>query len=237
MILLQAYHTSSIANQIIAWMILVCAIIAGGIIPAKMSQLKIILSKSHIFLAAYRKRPHPAALHIESDGRLHPGIPLISVYKTGVKQFLGILHKRGFSNDDILNMQPDPGTVSGTLSEAEMRSIEAAVNSELAEQTIVLERHMSALGTITNCATSLGLFGTVFGVMEAFMSMSSGGSSMISKVAPGISGAMLTTVMGLFVSIIGTIFYNHLADKLKEATAKTETFADEFLADLSRKHS
>ena len=236
MIILEAYSTSSWFNQVICWVIVACGIFAGGIIPAKKTQLNIVLRKNRSFLALYKKGAHPASLFVESGGRFLPGIPFADIYKACMKQLLGILHKRGFSDDEIVHQQPDPGAVSATISESEMRSIEACVNSELAEQNLLIERRMSLLGSITNCATSLGLFGTVYGVMEAFMAMSGGGSAMITKVAPGISGALLTTVLGLVVSIIGTVFYNHLADMIKEAAVKAENFADELIADIAKKY-
>ena len=236
MIVIDAYKTSSLFNQIIVWAIVACCIFAVAIIWTKVRQINAVLSRNRRFLSSYKRSVHPASLSVENREKFLPGTPFEYIYKSCMKQLLGILHKRGFSDNDIIHQQPDPGTVSATISESEMRSIEACVNSELAEQTLKIEEQMSILGSITNCSTSLGLFGTVYGVMEAFMEMNTGGSAMISKVAPGISGALLTTVAGLTVSIVGTVFYNRLADRIKMVTVKTENFADELIADIAKKY-
>ena len=235
-ILFDAYFTSSLPNQLVVWIIFVLAIIAAGIIMAKNAELKTVLRLNRTFLSKYKKSAnnHPASLYVESGGKFMPGIPFAYIYIAGIEQLRSIMHKRGFSDEDIIHINPDPG-ISPVISDAEMRSIEACMNSELAEQTLLIEKRMSTLGTITNTATSLGLLGTVYGVMESFMAMKEGGASMIAQVAPGISGALLTTVIGLIVAIGGTYFYNKIADMIKETSVKAETFTDELIADIAKK--
>lgn len=249
LLLFDAFTTSSTFNQIICWIIFACGIWATGLILFKLAELKNVKKNNATFMRMNKKPAdkglHPAALFIEMRGKLSPnavlktvcpGSSLSSIYCAGMQQLLSIMRKRGFADSDVACMNPESGAAAAAISDAEMRSIEACVNSELAEQNLLVEKSMSTLGSITNCATSVGLLGTVYGVMESFMAMKDGGASMIAQVAPGISGALLTTVLGLVVAIPGTIAYNNIADRIKEASVKAENFADELIADIAKKH-
>jgi Biopolymer transport proteins len=249
LLLFDAYFTSSWFNKIICWIIVACGIWVLGLILYKLAELDNIKKNNFTFFRMFKKPAekglHPAALYIEMRAKISPNTPLKSVclgsslssiYCSGMQQLLSIMHKRGFADADVLGMNPDAGAVAATISDAEMRSVEACVNSELADQNLFAERLMSMLGSLTNCSTSVGLLGTVYGVMESFMAMKEGGASMISQVAPGISGALLTTVLGLVVAIPGTIAYNSIADMIKEASVKAENFADELISDIAKKH-
>jgi biopolymer transport protein ExbB/TolQ len=77
----------------------------------------------------------------------------------------------------------------------------------------------------------LGLLGTVWGVMEAFGGMAASGSAMLSAVAPGISGALLTTVVGLLVALPSAIGYNLLTNKIRRISVQMDNFAQEFISE------
>ena len=106
-----------------------------------------------------------------------------------------------------------------------MGHVENALQRGLAEQIITYESKMVMLGSIVTGAPFLGLFGTVWGVMDAFGGMAGSGSASLQSLAPGVSGALLTTVAGLFVAIPSVFGYNYLLQSTKIAVVELENFA------------
>ena len=84
---------------------------------------------------------------------------------------------------------------------------------------------MVVLGSIVTGAPFLGLLGTVWGVMDAFGGMAGAGSASLQSLAPGVSGALLTTVAGLVVAIPSVFGYNYLLQNTKIAVVELENFA------------
>ena len=93
---------------------------------------------------------------------------------------------------------------------------------------------MGLLATAVTAAPFLGLLGTVWGVMEAFSGMAATGSPMLSAVAPGISGALLTTVVGLLVALPSSIGYNMLSNKIRRFCVEMDNFSQELNQDVER---
>jgi biopolymer transport protein TolQ len=87
---------------------------------------------------------------------------------------------------------------------------------------------MGLLATAVSSAPFLGLLGTVWGVMDAFGGMAVKGSATLSAVAPGISAALLTTVVGLLVALPSAIGYNLLTNQIRRLTVQMDNFAQEF---------
>lgn len=106
-----------------------------------------------------------------------------------------------------------------------MGHVENALQRAVAEQTIRYETKMVVLGSIVTGAPFLGLLGTVWGVMDAFGGMAGSGSASLQSLAPGVSGALLTTVAGLVVAIPSVFGYNYLLQQTKIAVVELENFA------------
>lgn len=106
-----------------------------------------------------------------------------------------------------------------------MGHIENALQRAVAQQTIRYESKMVVLGSIVTAAPFMGLLGTVWGVMDAFGSLTGQSSVSIQSLAPGVSGALLTTVAGLLVAIPSVIGYNFLLSHTKLCITELENFA------------
>ncbi len=115
----------------------------------------------------------------------------------------------------------------------ELELVHGTSEQELAEQAMRLERGMSMLATATTAAPLVGLLGTVWGVLDAFQAMSNKGSALLTDVAPGISSAMVTTVVGLLVAIPSAIGYNVLHNRIRRLHIQMEGFVDELLGRLA----
>lgn len=108
---------------------------------------------------------------------------------------------------------------------ARMGHVENALQRGVAEQSIRYESKMILLGSIVTSAPFLGLLGTVWGVMDAFGGMANASSATLQNLAPGVSGALLTTVAGLIVAIPSVLGYNFLLTQSKIMVTELENFA------------
>ena len=93
---------------------------------------------------------------------------------------------------------------------------------------------MGFLATAVSSAPLLGLLGTVWGVMESFGGMAITGAPTLAAVAPGISGALLTTVVGLLVALPSAIGFNWITNRIRSLCVQMDNFAQEFTADVQR---
>jgi biopolymer transport protein TolQ len=129
------------------------------------------------------------------------------------------------------------GGVSATgrgLDPYQVGAVRNAAERTLAAQVLLLENSITFLATAASTAPFLGLLGTVWGVMDAFAGMAVTGKPMLSEVAPGISGALLTTVVGLLVALPSSMGYNMLGDRVRRLSVEMDNFAQEFLSDVER---
>lgn len=106
-----------------------------------------------------------------------------------------------------------------------MGHVENALQRAVAKNTIHYESKMVFLGSIVTGAPFFGLLGTVWGVMDAFGAISLKGGGTLQNLAPGVSGALLTTVAGLLVAIPSVFGYNYLLTQSKISITEMENFA------------
>ena len=138
---------------------------------------------------------------------------------------------KGFGPDALTD--PRSRRDGRTVTAHELTLVKGATEQTLAEQLVRIERGMNMLATGATGAPLLGLLGTVWGLLDAFQSMSSSGSAMLADVAPGIASAMLTTVVGLLVAIPSSAGYNALLGNVRNLSIELDGFADELLGRLS----
>ena len=104
-----------------------------------------------------------------------------------------------------------------------------AMDRSAHEESATLERHVGFLGTTGSVAPFIGLMGTVWGVMSAFLNIGAQGSASLVVVAPGIAEALITTIAGLAAAIPAVVAYNHFIGRLRDFMNQTAQFASEFL--------
>jgi biopolymer transport protein TolQ len=109
--------------------------------------------------------------------------------------------------------------------ELTQHAMERAVN----EESVRLERHVGYLGTTGSVTPFIGLMGTVWGIMSAFLNIGAQGSASLVVVAPGIAEALIATVAGLAAAIPAVIAYNHFVGRLRSMESRASQFAGEFL--------
>jgi biopolymer transport protein TolQ len=112
--------------------------------------------------------------------------------------------------------------------------IEKVMDVTIAREIERLERRLLVLATVGSAGPFVGLFGTVWGIMNSFQSIAASKNTSLAIVAPGIAEALFATAIGLVAAIPATIFYNKFVAEVNRQAARLEGFADEFAAILSR---
>ncbi|MBL6853970.1 MAG: protein TolQ [Alphaproteobacteria bacterium] len=112
--------------------------------------------------------------------------------------------------------------------------IDKAMSVTILRETDGLERQLGFLATVGSTAPFVGLFGTVWGIMNSFTAIAAQHNTTLAVVAPGIAEALFATAMGLLAAIPAVIFYNRFVNEIGRYTTRLDAFAEEFSAILSR---
>ncbi|QEE08125.1 protein TolQ [Bartonella kosoyi] len=124
----------------------------------------------------------------------------------------------------------------GTHTSISLQSrIDKAMDLTLGRESEKIESKLSFLATLGSAGPFIGLFGTVIGIMQSFLSISASQNTSLAIVAPGIAEALLATAIGLFAAIPAVIAYNKLTHESARIIAQIENFADEFSTIVSRR--
>ena len=123
---------------------------------------------------------------------------------------------------------------SGELIPGAQARIDRSMNVAIASVSDELQKGLSVLATIGSTAPFVGLFGTVWGIMNAFIEIAEQQNTNLAVVAPGIAEALLATGLGLLAAIPAVVYYNKLSADADRILARYESFADEFATILSR---
>ncbi|MDH5736892.1 MAG: protein TolQ [Gammaproteobacteria bacterium] len=122
----------------------------------------------------------------------------------------------------------------GADSEITMQSVTRAMRVALAREEEKLETHLSFLATVGSISPYVGLFGTVWGIMNSFRGLAAVNQASLSIVAPGISEALIATAMGLFAAIPAVVAYNRYSAQVELLMNRFEAFTEEFSGILHR---
>lgn len=125
------------------------------------------------------------------------------------------------------------GGAAAALTKREVELVRGTCEHVLDEEEIRVEHGMGLISTIVTLAPMLGLLGTVWGVLDAFAEMGAAGSANLATIAPSISAALVTTVVGLLVAIPGVIFHSRISASIRHITSDMEGFADELMGRIA----
>ncbi|MEL0184779.1 MAG: protein TolQ [Hyphomicrobiales bacterium] len=112
--------------------------------------------------------------------------------------------------------------------------IEKAMNVQMNIELDKLEKKLLFLASVGSTAPFIGLFGTVYGIMNSFSAIAASKSTNLAVVAPGIAEALFATAIGLFAAIPAVMFYNKISSDISRVTSNLENFSDEFINYFSR---
>lgn len=221
-----AFENSDMVGKGIVVLLLVISTFTWSVMIEKGISLYRAKKLSRQFVARFKSNKktitNPQLLR-EAAGNASPAA---QIYNQGVEKLLEFYESdpATFSHSSGISVRPTK------LSEAQYNAIEAVLISEVSGQEIELETRVGFLATMVSVSPFLGLFGTVWGVMLAFCGIAAAGKSDFSALAPGVAGALLTTVAGLVVSIPSLIGYNLLTSTIRNIATQLDNFSDEFMA-------
>ncbi|MDQ6993494.1 MAG: protein TolQ [Mariprofundus sp.] len=152
----------------------------------------------------------------------YPNSSLPNIFKAGYREFSNLKRSANPSNPNKLMAG---GDIDGIR-----RSLDAAFSREIEK----LSRHLAFLATVGSTAPFIGLFGTVWGIVNAFQSIALTKNTALTSVAPGIAEALVATAFGLLAAIPAVVAYNTFTAKLKRIGSNMEQFSSEFLNILDR---
>ncbi|MEO3434218.1 protein TolQ [Inquilinus sp. CAU 1745] len=149
-----------------------------------------------------------------------PGDPMAAIFVSGMKEW---------------RHAADHGLTSTSQMRAGLQQrIDRVTGVALAREMSVLEKGMTVLASVGSTAPFIGLFGTVWGIMNSFTSIAASDNTSLAVVAPGIAEALFATALGLFAAIPASAFYNKFSNDLSKLADRLENFSGEFSAILSR---
>jgi len=219
-----AFEHSNLAGKMVILILVVGSIGSWSVIWSKWTQLNLALRSTRIFLKSFRSANEPLEPYL--SGRPPGESPQAVIYHAGAKELC--FHLTGSSTvDSTLAARL---STARSISETGMNSVRTAMERAVGEESLKLESNLILLATAVSGAPFLGLLGTVWGVMDAFSDIALAGQASLAAMAPGVSGALITTVTGLLVAIPAMFGYNYLTTSIRSLNLQMENFAAECAA-------
>ncbi len=206
--LIRVFTTTDLVGQVLTVGLLLFSIVAWTVMFGKFSELKNLRALNLAF--EQRLRDERTLLDLPESFRTRRGIPYADVYADAVEGYwlaASILQEKGI----------DSGR-------ARLEHAENGIQRAIARQTLRYEGSMIFLASVVSGAPFLGLFGTVWGVMEVFSAVSMQASANLQTLAPGVSAALMTTIAGLVVAIPAVFGYNVLLTKTRQLATELENY-------------
>jgi biopolymer transport protein TolQ len=201
--------------KLVLLLLMSASVLCWGIIFSKWRTLKRAHSQNAKFLDLFWHGKNIDEIFSKSDK--FPSSPVAAVFRSGVKE----LKRLSSSEIDAIRTEGVDNV---------HRALMRASNSEIG----ALERQVSWLATTASAAPFIGLFGTVWGIMNSFQSIGATGAANLAIVAPGISEALITTAAGIGAAIPAVVAYNHFAGQIKRLATDMDCFTQDFLNIVQR---
>ncbi|HJW67777.1 MAG TPA: protein TolQ [Candidatus Binatia bacterium] len=196
------------------------SIVSWGIALAKGREMRRARRQSARFIEVFWEAKNLTAIQAASGDMKQS--PVAQVFRAGYQELQRLTRlKRGEDGEE--------SEFGG------IENVQRAMQRARTQEVTRLERGLTFLATTASTAPCIGLFGTVWGIMTAFMGLSVTTSSSIQAVAPGIAEALVATAVGLAAAIPAVVMYNRFARQLRVLTAEMDTFGAEFL-NIAERH-
>lgn len=200
---------SGLVAKAVLLILLVASVFSWSVILSKWAAVKRARAQSGRFLRAFRKSQRLQDVAAVAE-QFRPS-PLVSVFDGGYEE----LRRQGGAARNVTAIQ---------------RAMQIASSEELTRQ----EGRITWLATTGSVAPFIGLFGTVWGIIDAFHGLGTAGAATLRAVAPGISEALIATAAGLFAAIPAVVAYNHFTQEMREFASRMDDFLLEFLNVVER---
>jgi len=207
---------ASVLVQLVMGMLLLVSLMSWWYIFLKMFAVRQAVQQSEEFEEAFWEHSDINKLYQNVSAKRDRMGSMERIFAAGIAEFVKLKKKHGMDNNAVMD---------GTR-----RAMRATYQREMDH----LESHLSFLATVGSVSPYVGLFGTVWGIMNAFRGLSNVGQATLAHVAPGIAEALIATAMGLFAAIPAVVAYNRYAHDTTRLSSRFESFMEEFSNVLQR---
>lgn len=229
-------------GKITIGILVIVSLFSWTVIFTKARQLYKASKMAKKFFRAYRSTRDPMELF--NNNKEFDGAPAYEVYYTGAEELAYHLKNNPVEVVKIKSAIPHASnlpeaargvntdvlarTITTKVSNASFESVKVAIERAVSAQAISLEKGMIVLTTAVAGGPFIGLLGTVWGVMETFSGIAIKQAASLTAMAPGVAGALIATVTGLFVAIPAMFAYNYMVTTIRAITQELDNYATEF---------
>lgn len=214
----QLLANTGLVARIVLFLLLVFSVFSWAIIFHKHRSFKAARRDSREFLKIFRQSKKLS--DIRASCKTLKASPLVEVFLAGYREI---------ENQAVAGENPGKPRIRSL--DSVHRALQIAASAELTR----MEQSLSWLATTGSVTPFIGLFGTVWGIIDAFRGLGTAGTASLRSVAPGISEALVTTAAGLFAAIPAVVAYNQFVQRIREFGALLDDFALEFL-NMTERH-
>ena len=214
--LLELVLNASILVQLVMLLLLVASLMSWTMIFRKHSTVKRARLSAEAFEEQFWSGQDLVSMFNRINANAYDATGMERIFHSGFKEFARLRAQSGIEASAILD------------------GSERAMRIALSREVELLELHLSFLATVGSTSPYVGLFGTVWGIMNSFRALGNVSQATLALVAPGIAEALIATAMGLFAAIPAVIAYNRYANDVERLHNRYDTFIEEFAAILRR---
>ncbi len=214
--LLRLIGDASVLVQLVMALLLLVSMISWWFIFRKMFVVRDAIRRTDQFERSFWSGADLGTLYqAAASSRTNAG-SMERIFESGFREFV--------------KLRKQTGTNLAVLMDGTRRAMRATYQREMDH----LESHLSFLATVGSVSPYVGLFGTVWGIMNAFRGLANVGQATLAHVAPGIAEALVATAMGLFAAIPAVIAFNHFVRHIERLSIRFDSFMEEFSNILQR---
>jgi len=224
--------------------LLIVSVFSWTVIISKARQLSRASKMAKKFFAQYRATRDP--LEIFRKKEEFEGAPAYELYITGAEEIdyhlknnpIDVVQVKRASGNEATFAETDviARSISTKISRTSFESVQVSLERAASAEAMSLERGMIILSTAVAGGPFIGLFGTVWGVMETFSGIGIASAASLTAMAPGVAAALLATVAGLFVAIPAMFAYNYMVTTIRGITQELDLFSSEYATALEHKY-
>lgn len=241
-----AFEKATTEGKITIGALILLSVFSWTVIISKSRQLMRATRGSRKFFEAYRATRDPLA--VARQAAEFNGCPAYEVYYTGAKETEYQLKNNPVEVKGVRRIHGNFEAVTGEetdhlareistkMSLSSFDSVKISLEREASVQAMGLEKGMIVLSTAVAGGPFIGLLGTVWGVMETFSGIARANTASLTAMAPGVAGALIATVVGLFVAIPAMFGYNYMVTKVRSITQELDNFVSEYATALEHKY-
>jgi len=207
---------ASVLVQLVMLLLLVISLFSWNVIFQKRRMLSKARAEAEEFEEKFWSGGDLANLYNQVTSGRHGNAGMATIFEAGFKEFARLRKQESV----------DPMAV--------LEGAQRAMRVALSRETDRLELHLPFLATVGSTSPYIGLFGTVWGIMNSFRALGNVKQATIAMVAPGIAEALVATAMGLFAAIPAVIAYNRFSTELERLISRYDAFSEEFASILQR---